>query len=115
MAEFTGPLARAFARLQQATAWVAQQGLKDPEEPAAAASDYLGLFALVAVGWMWARMAQAALAKLDGMQADDPGAAFYRAKLAAARFFMARALPEANTRFTVLMAGKASVMGIEIA
>jgi len=106
IAEFAGPLARAFARLQQATAWVAQQGLKDPDEPAAAASDYLKVFALVATGWMWARMA---LAKLDGMQADDPDAAFYRAKLATARFFMARILPEAITRFTLVMAGKASV------
>ncbi len=115
MAEFAGPLARAFARLQQATTWVAQQGLRDPEEAAAAASDYLKLFALVAVGWMWARIAQVALAKLDGAGAVADDAAFYRAKLATARFYMARVLPEANTRFAVLMAGKASVVAEELA
>ena len=49
LAEFVLPLAKAFGRLQQATAWIAQQGLKNPEEAGAAAADYLRLFALTAL------------------------------------------------------------------
>jgi hypothetical protein len=43
--EFALPTAKAFAKLQQATAWLAQAGLADPEEAGAAATDFLRLFA----------------------------------------------------------------------
>ncbi len=105
MAEFVMPLAKAFAKLQQATAWLAQTGLKDPEEAGAGANDYLRLFALVALGYMWCRMVAVALPKQEGGEA-----AFYQAKIAAARFFMAKILPETNLLFTTLTAGKSSVM-----
>ncbi|HLB80069.1 MAG TPA: acyl-CoA dehydrogenase C-terminal domain-containing protein [Dongiaceae bacterium] len=107
MAEFTLPLLKAFARLQQTTAWVAQQGLKDPEEAGAAASDYLRLFALVALAYMWARMARIALDKQDGDEAE-----FYRAKLATARFYMTRLLPQHTAHAAALMAGKAPLMAL---
>ncbi len=70
----------------------------------------LGLERLDAVGWMWARMAQISQGKVHGVAPEDAHSAFYRAKLATARFHMARILPEANTRFAVLMAGKGSVI-----
>ncbi|MHA1567023.1 MAG: acyl-CoA dehydrogenase family protein, partial [Alphaproteobacteria bacterium] len=40
MIEMVMALGKAFGRLQQATAWIAQQGLSDPEEAGAAASEY---------------------------------------------------------------------------
>ena len=64
LAEFVLPLAKAFARLQQITLHVAQAGLKNPDEAGAASADYLRLFALVALAFMWARMVQVAQAKL---------------------------------------------------
>jgi hypothetical protein len=63
MADFVLPLSKAFGRLQQTTAEVARRGMKDPFEAGAAASDYLRLFGLVALGHVWARMAEVALAK----------------------------------------------------
>jgi hypothetical protein len=107
MAEFVLPLAKAFAKLQQATAWLAQAGVADPEEAGAAATDYLRLFALVALAYMWCRMAEIALEKKAGDEA-----AFYEAKLTNARFFMARILPETNSLFTMLTAGKATLMAM---
>jgi alkylation response protein AidB-like acyl-CoA dehydrogenase len=107
MAEFVLPTAKAFAKLQQATAWLAQAGVADPEEAGAAASDYLRLFALTALAYMWCRMAEIALQKQGG---EEP--AFYQAKLAAGRFFMARVLPETNSLFTVLTAGKTTLMAL---
>ncbi|MCZ6626023.1 MAG: acyl-CoA dehydrogenase family protein, partial [Deltaproteobacteria bacterium] len=53
--EFVLPLAKAFAKLQQATVWVAQKGLRDRDEAGAAATDYLRMFALVVLAYMWAR------------------------------------------------------------
>ena len=81
--------------------------MADPEEAGAAATDYLRLFALTALAYMWCRMAEIALEKQGGEEA-----AFYQAKLAAARFFMARLLPETNSLFTMLTAGKATLMAL---
>jgi alkylation response protein AidB-like acyl-CoA dehydrogenase len=105
MAEIVLPLSKAFARLQQATAEVARRGLADPEDGAAAATDYLRLFGIVAVGYMWARMALIARAKAA---AGDDG--FYKGKLIVARFYAERVLPEANTLFQTIMAGGRTLM-----
>jgi len=107
MAEFTLPLHKSLARLQQATAWVAETGLRRPEAAAAAASEYLELFGLVALAYMWARMAKLAL----GRQQGEDGA-FYQAKLATARFFMAKLLPRHASLSTSLMAGAEPVMAL---
>jgi alkylation response protein AidB-like acyl-CoA dehydrogenase len=111
MAEFVLPLAKAFARLQQITLHVAQQGLKDPDEAGAASSDYLRLFALVAMAYVWARIAEIARARLANGAADDP--AFYQAKINTARFFMTKLLPESGALFAQIMAGSAPVMEFE--
>ncbi|WP_303976390.1 acyl-CoA dehydrogenase C-terminal domain-containing protein [Dongia mobilis] len=107
MAEFVLPLAKAFAKLQQATAWLAQAGLANPNEAGAAATDYQRLFALVALGYMWCRMVEIALAKKNE---DSDG--FYGAKVMTARFYFARLLPESNSLFTTLMAGSDTLMAM---
>jgi alkylation response protein AidB-like acyl-CoA dehydrogenase len=104
MGEFVLPLSKAFGRLQQATAQVAQKGLADPFEAGAAATDYLRLFGLTAMAYVWARMAEVALDK------DEP---FYRAKLATARFFMSRVLPQTNALAAAVMAGGATLREFE--
>ena len=108
LGEFVAPLAKAFARLQRATAWLAQASLRDPEQAGAAASAYLRLFALVALAYLWARTAKIAMAKCGG-ERD----AFYRAKLATARFYMARVLPETGALFAEMMAGAGPIMAVD--
>ena len=108
LAEFVMPLAKAFARLQQITLHVAQSGLKNADEAGAASSDYLRLFALVALAYMWARMAQTAQAKL--VNGGESEAQFYEAKIKTARFFMTKMLPETGALFGQIMAGGAPVM-----
>ena len=108
MEEFVLPLSRAFGRLQQVTAEVARRGLSDPFEAGAAASEYLRLFGLTALAWAWARMAEIALAK---QAADETG--FYRAKLATARFFMQRILPETGALAAKVLAGGATLRAFE--
>ena len=111
MAEFTKPLVKAFANLQQLTLHLAQKGLADPEEVGAAASEYLRFFGLVAIGWMWARMARTALAKQAQQGGDDTD--FYRNKLITARFYMTRVLPETASLGLSIMAGKKAMMELE--
>ncbi|WP_454916966.1 acyl-CoA dehydrogenase [Xanthobacter sediminis] len=98
------PVAEALARLEGATARLAAQG--GPIEAGAAATDYLRLFALVAFGWMWARMAAAA-APLGA--AATPAAA---RKAALARFFVERMLPETLGLDAALTHGAPSLMAL---
>lgn len=113
MQEFAVPLAKAYAKLQQATATIAQKSLKDPNEAGAASVDYLRMFALVALGYMWCLMVKAAQEKL--MQGAEGREEFYQSKIATARFFFERLLPEADSRFKAVMAGSKTVMELEAA
>jgi hypothetical protein len=108
--DYVMPLARAFARLQQATTHIATEGMKNPDEAGAASSDYLRLFGLVALAFMWAQMAKVASEKLAS-GADD--AAFYEAKLKTGRFFMDRVLPETSALQAKITAGAVSMMALE--
>ncbi len=103
-------LAKAFGALQLATATIAQKGLRDPEEAGAAASDYLRLFGYVALGYLWARAAKIASAKLPFANGD---AAFYKAKIVTARFFFDRILPESAGLFAAIKSGKGSIMALD--
>ena len=66
------------------------------------------LFGLVALGYMWCRMAVAAQSKL---KAGGNGAAErMNAKLVTGRFFMERVLPETGAHLARIQAGAASTM-----
>ena len=105
MQPFVLPLAKAFGRLQLATGHIAQAGMKNPDEAGAAATEYLKLFALVAFGYLWARMARIGLDRQAGEEAE-----FYAAKVATARFFMERILPQSGALFASIMAGSETMM-----
>lgn len=110
MQEFVLPLMKAFGKLQQTTAMIAQKGMKDPNEAGAASTDYLRQFALVAVGYMWCRMVKVANAKLAAGEGDK---AFYDSKINTARFFMNRMLPEAEARARMVLAGGETLMAMQ--
>ena len=103
--------ARNFGALQLATGFIAQKSFADPEEAGAASSDYLRMFGLVALGYMWVRAAKVAADALPAATGED--AAFYSAKLATARFFIERILPQAGSLLYVIKAGKAPIMALE--
>ncbi|MDA0229786.1 MAG: acyl-CoA dehydrogenase C-terminal domain-containing protein [Proteobacteria bacterium] len=105
--EIVMPLAKALGKLQQATLVIAQKGLGDPEEAAAVATDYLKMFGLVAVGYMWAMMAEKALAKAGDDANGD--ARYYANKVKTARFYMYKLLPESASLFLRIMTGKAAI------
>ncbi|MDE0057240.1 MAG: acyl-CoA dehydrogenase C-terminal domain-containing protein [Defluviicoccus sp.] len=103
LADIVRPVEKALGQLQAATLAVAQRGLGDPEETGAAASDYLKMFGLVAVGFMWCRMAKLACEKRNGD-------AFYESKLKTARFYVKKILPDTAALYLKIMAGKSTVM-----
>ncbi len=110
MKDYVMPLAKAFARLQQATAHIGEKGLSNPDEAGAASSEYLRMFGLVALGYMWARIAQVAQERLaEGT--DDK--AFYETKLVTGKFFMERLLPDTGALLSKLTAGSATMMALD--
>jgi alkylation response protein AidB-like acyl-CoA dehydrogenase len=104
-------LAKAFGALQLATGFIAQKSLSDPEEAGAASTDYLRMLGLVALGFMWVRMAKVAADKLPHAEGED--AAFYQAKRGTAAFFIERILPQAGALLYAIRAGKGSTMALE--
>ena len=92
LAEMTGALAKAAGRLRKRDARRRAEGLGRPrEEAAAAASDYLRLFALTALAWAHAKTVVAVLPR-----AAEPGA---QAKIGLATFYMTKVLPESGALF----------------
>ncbi|MEC3948337.1 acyl-CoA dehydrogenase C-terminal domain-containing protein [Sphingobium sp. HWE2-09] len=89
----------ALALLQDATA--ALRGAQG-DAAGAAAVDYLRLFALVAMGWMWARMAAAA----------SSTSLLHTAKRAVADFFAQRILPQARALAASIAAGESAIMAL---
>ncbi|MGZ6016149.1 MAG: acyl-CoA dehydrogenase, partial [Phenylobacterium sp.] len=105
---FLDGLAKAKAELQEATLWLMQNGLANPDNAGAASTDYLHLFGLTALGYMWAMMARTALRKIAG-GATDP---LYLEKLAVGRYYLARVLPETATRLARLKTGAETLMAL---
>ena len=106
---FAAPLGKALGDLQKATMWFMANGMKNPDNAGAGSSDYMHLFGLVALGYMWAQIAEGALAR----KARDPSqAAQMDAKLTTGRFFVERMLPETSLRLQRIETGAATMMAM---
>jgi len=110
LAPYVKSVKRGLDNLQNATLWLAQNGLANPNNAGAGATDYLRLMGIVVTGWMWGRMAKVALAKLAS---NPPNAAFYKNKLVSARYWMERLIPECPMLLERIQAGSETVMAFE--
>lgn len=110
MAEFTKPLYQHLKMLQQTTLWMVKTGLGNPNDPAAGATSYLRMFALTVMAYIWAKQAKVALEKLADSGNTLHDAAFYEEKLATARFFMQKVLPEATGHAQKITNGSKTVI-----
>ena len=109
MAPYVKPLGQALGELQQATMWFMQNALGNPDNAGAGATDYMHLFGLVALGYMWCRIAEAAKPSRTG---SNGAGARMAAKLATGRFFVERMLPASTTHLARIKAGAASTMAL---
>ncbi len=107
MAFYTKHLKKGLNDLQAATMWFMQNAMKEPDNAGAGSTDYLHLFGLVAIGYMWAMMAKSAQEDANGVSPE-----FLQNKLITARFFMERLMPETATRLARIQAGAESMMAL---
>ncbi|NGN40159.1 acyl-CoA dehydrogenase [Mesorhizobium sp. CGMCC 1.15528] len=108
MAPYTKALKKGLNDLQAATMWLMQNAMAKPDNAGAASTDYLHLFGLVALGYMWARMAKTAQGKLG-----NGSAAFYENKLVTGRYFMERVMPETAAHLARISSGADTMMALD--
>ena len=110
MQPYTKPLRNAVKALEAATLWLMQNGMKNPDNAGAASMDYMHLMGLVALGYMWAMMAEKSQAALA--EGANGKASFHENKLATARYFMERVMPEAQAHLARIETGSDSMMAL---
>jgi alkylation response protein AidB-like acyl-CoA dehydrogenase len=101
--DFLDPLKAASKDLQSAAMFFMERGMKNPDDALAGSTDFLQLFGHTILGYMWARMAKAALAGTSD---------FHRAKLATGRYYMARQLPATALHLARIRTGAEPVMAL---
>ena len=105
---FVDGLADAKKKLQEGTMWLMQNGMDNPDNAGAASTDYLNLFGLTALAYLWAQMAKAAQARVDAGDTDP----FYVTKLQTGRYFVERILPDAAAHLTKMKTGADVLMAM---
>ena len=109
LADIAAALDRASGDLQAAALWLQQAGASNSDDLGAGSTAFLHLFGTVLAGYMWLRMAKAAV---HAGTVSEFGPAFLAAKLRTARFFASRHLPETAALRTKVEAGSALMMGM---
>ena len=103
-------LEKALGQQQAATMWFMQNAMQNPNHLGAGAHHYMHIMGIVTLGWMWLRMAKVAQTALAS---DTDDKAFYEAKLATARYYMDRFLPDVGALRRKLEAGADSLMALD--
>ncbi|SSC71232.1 unnamed protein product [Ciceribacter sp. T2.26MG-112.2] len=107
LAFFTKSLKKGLNDLQASTMWFMQNAMAKPDNAGAGSTDYMHLFGLVTLGYMWAKMAKAAN---ENLAAGTGDADYFKNKLLTGRFFMEKIMPETALRKIRIEAGADSVM-----
>jgi alkylation response protein AidB-like acyl-CoA dehydrogenase len=107
MQEFINPLADIGDKVQKLTMEIGMKAMANPDEVGAAAVPYLRVVGHLVFSYFWARMAKIALEK------QGSGDTFYKVKLATARFYFAKLLPETASQIRMARAGGATLMALE--
>ncbi|MBL8548589.1 MAG: acyl-CoA dehydrogenase C-terminal domain-containing protein [Hyphomonadaceae bacterium] len=106
---FVDGLKKSKGDLQEATQWLMANAMTNFDNAGAASHDYMHLFGITALSYMWALMAKASLeAKANGGAADP----FYDGKLATGRYFVERMAPDSAAHLAKVKAGSASMMAL---
>ena len=102
MQEFVNPLGDIGDKVGKLTMEIGMKAMQNQDEVGAASVPYQRVVGHMVFAYFWARMAKIALEKQDQ---DD----FYKAKLATARFYFAKLLPETAGYIRQARAGVASL------
>ncbi|WP_300527372.1 acyl-CoA dehydrogenase C-terminal domain-containing protein [Maricaulis sp.] len=106
---FIDAVAECKGKLKDGTDWLMNNALENFDHAGAASHDYLNLFGLTCLTYMWAVMAKTSAAKIAEGDSDP----FYKTKIATGRYFLDRWVPEADMYLAKVKAGADSMMALE--
>ena len=107
MSEFITPLADIGDKITKLSMEIGMKAFMNRDEVGAAAVPYMRVVGHLVFSWFFARMAKLALEKQNS--GDD----FYQAKLAVARFYFARLLPETAMLIRQARSGSDNLMALD--
>ncbi|WEZ84553.1 acyl-CoA dehydrogenase C-terminal domain-containing protein [Rhizobium sp. 32-5/1] len=110
---YTKGLKKGLNDLQAATMWFMGNAMAKPDNAGAGSTDYMHLFGLVVLGYMWAKIAKTAEEKLA--EGDTAREDYLKNKLITAKFYMERIMPETALRRTRIEAGADTTMALDAA
>ena len=110
---YTKGLKKGLNDLQAATMWFMGNAMAKPDNAGAGSTDYMHLFGLVVLGYMWAKIAKTAEEKLAEGSGDRE--AYLKNKLVTAKFFMERIMPETALRKARIETGADTMMAMDAA
>ncbi|CAN7247138.1 acyl-CoA dehydrogenase C-terminal domain-containing protein [Pararhizobium sp. LjRoot255] len=108
---YTKGLKKGLNDLQAATMWFMGNAMAKPDNAGAGSTDYMHLFGLVVLGYMWAKIAKTAEEKLAA--GDTARDAYLKNKLVTAKFFMERIMPETALRKARIETGADTLMALD--
>jgi len=103
MQPYTKPLRDGVKKLEASTMWLMQNGMQNPNNAGAASMDFMHLFGLVALGYMWGLMAEKSQQALA--EGANGSTEFHENKLMTARYFMERVMPESAAHLARIESG----------
>lgn len=107
--EFTDALVTTKAQMQDGAMWLMQNGMTNFDNAGAASHDFLNLFGITALTYMWTLQAKAAFAAKKNGGAADP---YFDTKIATGRYFIARVVPDAAAHLAKMKTGADPVMAL---
>ena len=105
---FTKHLKKGLGDLQASTMWFMSNAMAKPDNAGAGSTDYMHLFGIVTLGYMWALMAKTASEKLAA--GANGQSSYLENKLITAKFFMEKVMPETALRRARIETGADSMM-----
>jgi len=111
LAAIAGAVERALGDLQTASLWLMQNAMANPDNAGAASYPYMQLMGNLSLGLMWLRMAKVSAGALANGTDDKP---FHETKLATARFYAQKMMPETNALRRKIEAGSESLMALPV-
>ncbi len=109
MTEFIDPLAELAKTFEKLTMEIGMKAMMNRDEAGAVAVPYLRIAGHLVYAYLFARMARIALSR------KESGDTFYEAKLATARFYFAKLLPETASQIAAVRSGSSTLMALDAA
>jgi len=109
ISDFVEAVKDARTSLTEATMWLMQNGMTNPDNAGAGSMDYMHMLGLATLAYMWGKMAVVAHQAID----DGTNEEFYANKLITGRYFVKRMLPMMDAHLARLKTGAEPVMALK--